>query len=173
MSYRRVATADASAARGSEAPTNNNDDAFYGGTRRSRSERISDKFQALSWVVVAYFTASYTRFFPTIFTDDRIIRSVFNISIALFCINIILTIYLTIYLPCKFPKTPNLKVSASSIEFWGVYCPRVIPIMTACGIVGSLLLVRACFPIWGFITPLILAVIAMGMFFSLHFVPWY
>jgi hypothetical protein len=36
-----------------------------------------------------------------------------------------------------------------------------------------LLLVRACFPIWGFITPLILAVIAMGMFFSLHFVPWY
>ena len=167
-SYRRVATADAAGARGSETPTNN-EAAFGTTTTRTRSERISDKLHALAWVVVAYFTASYTHFFHTIFTDDRIIRPVFNTSIALFSINVILTLYLIIYLPCRFRQSP---VSASSPEFWGVYCPSVIPVMTACGIVGSFLLVRACVPIWGFVTPLILAVIAMGMFFSLHFIPW-
>lgn len=164
-SYRRVATADAVA---NSAPANNNE--AYGS--RTRSERISDKLHALVWVVVAYFTASYTHFFPTLFTDDRIIRPIFNTSMALFSINVILTLYLTIYLPCKFPKTPTFKVSASSIEFWGVYCPTVIPIMTACGVIGSFLLVRACIPIWGFFTPLVLAFVAMGIFFSLHFIPW-
>lgn len=165
-SYRRVATADAAA---SSAPSNN--DEAYGGTR-TRSERISDKLHALVWVAVAYFTASYTHFFPTLFTDERIIRPIFNISMALFFINVILTLYLIIYLPCKFPRTPTFKVSASSPEFWGVYCPRVIPIMTACGVIGSFFMVRACVPIWGFFSPLILAIIAMGMFFSLHFIPW-
>jgi len=39
------------------------------------------------------------------------------------------------------------------------------------GVIGSLLLVRACFPVWSFLTPLILGVVALGFFFSLHFVP--
>ena len=164
-SYRRVATSSG------EAPTTNNDEAVYE-TTRSRSERISDKLHALAWVIVASLTASYTHFFHTIFTDARIIRHIFNTSMALFSINIILTIYLVVYLPFRFRPSPTFKVSASSPEFWGVYCPRVIPIMTACGIVGSFLLVRSCFPIWGFLTPLIIAVIAVGMFFSLHFIPW-
>jgi len=164
-SYRRVATADAAA---SSAPSNN--DEAYG--KRTRSERISDKMHALAWVVVAYCTASYTHFFPTLFTDDRIIRPIFNISMALFSVNVILTLYLTIYLPCKFPRSPTFNVSAASLEFWGVYCPRVIPIMTVCGVIGSFLMVRSCVGIWGFLTPLVIAVIAMGMFFSLHFIPW-
>eukprot|EP00985_Skeletonema_marinoi_P021682 scaffold13408_cov153-Skeletonema_marinoi.AAC.5 len=123
-SYRRVASADAAA---SSAPSNN--DEAYG--KRTWSERISDKIHALAWVVVAYCTASYTHFFLTLFTDDRIIRPIFNISMALFSINVILTLYLTIYLPCKFPRSPTFNVSASSLEFWGAYCPRVIPIMTS------------------------------------------
>lgn len=164
-SYRRVATADATA---SSAPSNSD---TYG--KRSRSERISDKVTSLVWVAVASGTASYTHFFPTLFTDDRIIRPIFNISLGLFALNFILTLYLTVYLPCKFPKTPNFNVSAASLDFWGVYCPRVIPVMIASGVIGSFLLMRACVPIWGFLTPLIMGVIAMGMFYSLHFIPWY
>lgn len=166
-SYRRVATADAAA---SSAPPSNDEAYMYG--KRTRSERISDKIHALAWVVVAIFTASYTHFFPKLFADERIIRPIFNVSMALFAINIILTLYLTIYLPCKFPKSPTFNVKASSPEFWGVYCPRVIPIMIFNCVMGSFLMVRACVGIWGFLTPLIIAVIAMGMFFSLHFIPW-
>eukprot|EP00574_Skeletonema_japonicum_P001836 CAMPEP_0201742594 /NCGR_PEP_ID=MMETSP0593-20130828/47403_1 /ASSEMBLY_ACC=CAM_ASM_000672 /TAXON_ID=267983 /ORGANISM="Skeletonema japonicum, Strain CCMP2506" /LENGTH=114 /DNA_ID=CAMNT_0048236951 /DNA_START=114 /DNA_END=455 /DNA_ORIENTATION=+ len=112
-SYRRVATADAAA---SSAPPSNDEAYMYG--KRTRSERISDKIQALAWVVVAICTASYTHFFPTLFADERIIRPIFNVSMALFTINVILTLYLTIYLPCKFPKSPTFNVRATSPEFW-------------------------------------------------------
>mmetsp|Transcript_15789 Transcript_15789/g.28544 ORF Transcript_15789/g.28544 Transcript_15789/m.28544 type:complete len:179 (-) Transcript_15789:352-888(-) len=141
-------------------------------TVRSQSERISDKLHALAWVLVAYAVASYTRLFHTIFTDDRIIRPTLHLSIVIFAVNVVLTLYLTVFLPFKFPVTPTHKTPASSPEFWGVYCPRVIPIMTACGVIGSFLLVRACYPVWGFLTPFILGVVALGMFFSLHFIPW-
>jgi len=124
------------------------------------------------WVVVAYAIASYTHLFHTIFTDKRILRPIFHLSLALFSINIVFTFYLTVYLPFKFPVSLKFKTPASSPAFWEVYCPRVIPIMTACGIVGSCLLVRACYPVWGFLAPFILGVVALGMFFSLHFIPW-
>ena len=163
--YRRVATADAAAS-----PPNNDEAYMYG--KRTRSERISDKIHAFVWVVVAVCTASYTHFFPTLFADDRIMRPIFNISMALFSINVILTFYLTIYLPCKFPRSSTFNVCASSPEFWGAYCPRVVPIMIFNSIIGSFLMVRACVGVWGFLTPLVIAVVAMGMFFSLHFIPW-
>ena len=166
-SYRRVLTADSAS---NPAPPNN-EEAYYG--KRKRSERISDKVYALAWVTVAGGTAIYTQFAQTLFSDDRIIRPLFNIGIALFFVNFILTIYLTVYLPQKFPKTPKFNVSASSPEFWGVYCPNVITSMFAIGAIASLLLVRSCFDIWGFLTPLIMTVIAMGVFYSLHFIPWW
>lgn len=124
------------------------------------------------WVIAAYIIAAYTRLFHTIYTDDRIIRSILVIAIILFSINAVLIMYLTVYLPYKFPISDKHKVSASSPAFWEVYCPKVIPTMTACGVVGSFLLVRACFPIWGFFSPALLGVVALGLFFSLHFIPW-
>ena len=129
----------------------------------------------VAWTVSAYFIARYTSLFHTILTDERILRPVLNTSIALFSINGMLIIYLTVYLPCiKFRqlKLANSKISASSSAFWDVYCPRVIPTMTVCGLVGSFLLVRACYPVWGFLSPLILGWVALGAFFSLHFIPW-
>lgn len=126
----------------------------------------------VAWVVAAYAIATYTHLFHTIFTDGRILRPIFHISIMLFSINIVLTLYLTVYLPFKFPVSNIHKTPASSPAFWEVYCPRVIPVMTGCGVVGSFLLVRACYPVWGFLTPLILGVVTFGFFFSLHFIPW-
>jgi hypothetical protein len=127
----------------------------------------------VAWTVSAYFIVHYTRLFHTIFTDERILRPVLNAAIALFSINTVLFLYLTVYLPCiKFSKLANSNISASSSAFWDVYCPRVIPTLTACGIFGSFLLIRACYPVWGFLTPLILGWVALGAFFSLHFIPW-
>lgn len=125
----------------------------------------------VAWVVVSYAIATYTHLFHTIFTDERIIRPLLHTSIILFSINAVLMVYLTIYLPYIFPTSNIHKVSASSPAFWEVYCPRVIPTMTVCGVVGSFLLVRGCYPVWGFLTPVILGAVALGMFFSLHFIP--
>lgn len=127
--------------------------------------------KTVAWVVAAYATAAYTRLFHVIFTDARIIRPVLHASIVLFSINAVLTLYLIAWLPFKFPVSSIHKTPASSPAFWEAYCPRVIPTMTACGLLGSYLLVRACYPVWGFLTPLILGVVALGIFFSLHFIP--
>ncbi|KAL3766975.1 hypothetical protein ACHAW5_002883 [Stephanodiscus triporus] len=138
---------------------------------RSRSERISEKVHALAWVVVSYAVATYTHLFHTIFADERILRPSLYVSIFLFASNVILTAYLTVYLPYKFPTSDKYVTRASSPKFWEAYCPNVIPTMTAFGVIGSFFLCRACFPVWGFLTPLILGVVALGMFFSLHFIP--
>ncbi|KAL7526117.1 hypothetical protein ACHAXR_001324 [Thalassiosira sp. AJA248-18] len=173
VTYRRVATSDQSDDAGARGLSSDDESSSSSPSIvRSRSERISDKLHALVWVLVAYAIASYTHLFHTVFTDERIIRPIFHASIVLFSINFVLTLYLTVYLPFKFPVTPIHKTPASSPKFWEVYCPRVIPTMTACGIIGSFLLVRACYPVWGFLTPFILGVVALGMFFSLHFIPW-
>ena len=124
------------------------------------------------WVVVAIGVSWYTRLFATAFGDDRIVRPLFRAALALFSANAVLTLYLTVYLPRKFPVTAAHKTPASSPAFWEAYCPRAIPAMTGCGVAGSCLLVRACYPVYGFLTPFILGVVALGMFFSLHFIPW-
>mmetsp|Transcript_15304 Transcript_15304/g.33068 ORF Transcript_15304/g.33068 Transcript_15304/m.33068 type:complete len:186 (+) Transcript_15304:157-714(+) len=182
VSYRRVATSDhaddaSASARNRERSSSSGDDDANSSSSplRSRSERISDKLHALAWVVTAYFIASYTRLFHTLFTDERILRPIFHASLVLFAVNGVLTLYLTVYLPyIKFPKlsSSNTKLSASSSVFWDAYCPNVIPTMTASGVIGSFLLIRACYPVWGFLTPLILGIVALGAFFSLHFIPW-
>mmetsp|Transcript_454 Transcript_454/g.867 ORF Transcript_454/g.867 Transcript_454/m.867 type:complete len:180 (-) Transcript_454:172-711(-) len=176
VTYRRVASNEQSteASALSREPPGNSD--FRSAeSLRSPSERISDKLHALAWVVLAYGVSSYTHLFHKMFTDDRIIRPIFHIALGLFLMNVVLTLYLTVYLPYKFPDlsspSSKSKASASSPAFWDVYCPRVIPFMTASGVFGSFLLVRACFPVWGFSTPLILGIVALGMFFSLHFIP--
>jgi len=168
--YRRVATSD----QNDDAGRSSDDDTTSSpSVTRSPSERISDKLHALAWVVVAYLTSSYTRLFHVLFNDERILRPIFHVSLVLFAINVLLTLYLTVYLPIRFPVTPKHKTPASSPAFWSAYCPRVIPAMTAFGVIGSFLLVRACYPVWSFLTPFILGVVALGCFFSLHFIPWF
>jgi hypothetical protein len=158
--YRRVPQNEDNAARSSSS-----------NAQQSRSERISIKLHALLWVIVAYALASYTQLFHTLLTDDRILRPSLYISLFAYALNIILMIYLTIYLPYKFPTSDKYITHASSPQFWNAYCPNVIPIITASSVLGSAFLCRACFPIWGFFTPLLLGVVGLGIFFSLHFIP--
>ncbi|KAL3811053.1 hypothetical protein ACHAXA_004564 [Cyclostephanos tholiformis] len=157
----------------------------------SRSERISNKLHALVWVVSSLSLAKYTRLFATICNDERIYRPSLCVAISLYVANVVLTLYLIVYLPCRFPipsddddiddididideKRRNRRrrrTSASSPEFWRAYCPNVLSTMTIFGIVGSYLLCRACYPVWGFLSPFILGAVGLGFFYGLHFVP--
>jgi len=62
--------------------------------------------------------------------------------------------------------------SGWNAEAWDVYCPRVIPTMTACGVIGCILWTRAMWPVWGFLTPFVGTIVSLGSLFALHFVPW-
>lgn len=170
--YRRVASADddrmgsTSAADGVEGlsspPNSSASNAIP--SQRSRAERLSDKIHALVWMIAAYATAHVTQLPHTLLTSPRIFRPLFHVSLILFAIDAVLLFYLVAYLP----RFRNIKSSAT----WDVYCPRVIPAMTVCGVAGSLAMVRACWGVWGFLSPLVLGTVALGMFFSLHFIPW-
>jgi hypothetical protein len=120
---------------------------------------------SVAWVTVAVVVARFTNFFPVIFSDERVNRPVLLTAFVCLVVNTVLVLYLTVYLP----KVKKLTDSSA----WDVYCPNVIPSMTFVGIVCAILLVRATWPVWGFLAPLILGLEAMGALFALHFIPWY
>lgn len=154
--YRRVASHD-----------NNDEDAstINDTIPRSLSDRCIDKVIALVWVTLAYATHQGCHVSQTLFNtkESHAIQPLLHIVACLLGIQVVLATYLIVYLPyCK-----QLDSSA-----WPVYCPRIIPMASVVGVVTVLLLVRACWPVWGFLTPLILGIQGMGVLFALQFVPW-
>lgn len=168
--YRRVPTASDAASTASsdmgEAGTNpspaDGDNRAY--LSRSPADRMADKAIALAWVLVAWLVAKWTRFFHVLLADERANRPLLQVAALSFGINTVLLLYLTVYLP----KIKGLTDSSA----WEVYCPRVVPTMTFVGVVTGLLLIRATWPVWGFLAPLVLGVEFLGLLFGLHFVPW-
>jgi hypothetical protein len=71
-------------------------------------------------------------------------------------------IYLTIWLPY---------IKKITIP-WDIYCPNMIPISTALTLATILLSMITFWPVWGFLTPIIIFVLLLGLIFSLHFIPW-
>ena len=151
------------------ANTHNDDDdddprALVG--RRSLSERFQDKLMALLWVLAAVGVGYWARVPSTLFHADTLANKSLLQIVAVLCgINTMLVLYLTMYLP-KFKAIP------ADPAVWQVYCPRVIPTMTACGVGGFLVAIRATWPVWGFLAPAVLTMEFLGLLFALHFVPW-
>jgi hypothetical protein len=187
--YRRVSSAETAAvtedsgtaAAAAAAAAASSTSTSRSGSRQSLSDRVGDKLWAAGWVTVAIITAYATDFWavvlllqdasssdPSSQTTTTLLypnRSLLQVVALLFGIQTILVLYLTVYLP----RVKGLTDSSA----WEVYCPRVIPFMTATGITAGLLLIRATWPVWGFLAPLILGVQAMGCLFALHFLPWH
>eukprot|EP00554_Chaetoceros_debilis_P002766 CAMPEP_0194085680 /NCGR_PEP_ID=MMETSP0149-20130528/18391_1 /TAXON_ID=122233 /ORGANISM="Chaetoceros debilis, Strain MM31A-1" /LENGTH=177 /DNA_ID=CAMNT_0038768619 /DNA_START=96 /DNA_END=629 /DNA_ORIENTATION=+ len=132
---------------------------------KSIGQRISDKIHAAVWVLFALFVAQYTDVPRVLLSDPRPVRPLLHAAIGQLAVNFILMLYLGLFLP-------HVKGIRDS-QAWSIYCPRIIPIMTLNGIVCSFLLTRSLWPIWGFLTPFILGVEAMGLLFSMHFIPWF
>jgi hypothetical protein len=130
-----------------------------------RSDRIADKLYALGWMTVSLLVARWTDFFHVLLSSDRVNRPILYLAAVCLGINTILLLYLTVYLP------KIVKLTDSSA--WDVYCPRVIPSMCVVGVCCGIFLIRATWPVWGFLAPLVLGVQAMGALFALHFVPWF
>jgi len=155
--YRRVSPDESH----SEPSTSNVNHAAV--ANKSRSERISEKVHALFWVGGASTVAYLTDMPKVLLSDDRINRILFDLAVVLLCINTVLTFYLAVYLP-KFRKIDS--------SAWSVYCPRVISTMTIVGIFCGIFLIRATWPVWGFLSPFILGIVSLGFLFFLHFIPW-
>jgi hypothetical protein len=174
--YRRVTSSGSGEASASE------DERSYSASRnnvRSLSERLTDKLVALAWLTLAVVVAYATDFYSVLLNNNtnnnntasdsaaqqrQPNRPLLQLVAACLGINTILALYLTVYLP----KVKGLTDSSA----WPVYCPRIIPISTGLFLVATILFIRATWPVWGFLAPLLLGIQAMGAFFALHFVPW-
>ena len=89
-------------------------------------------------------------------------RFYLNLAIILFTANICIMLYLTLWLPY---------VQRVHIPY-DIYCPNMIPIATAFGVLSYILFIVAFWPVWGLLSPLIVTIELFGMIFSLHFVPF-
>lgn len=160
--YRRVpSTAGASSGEDQQ----QTDAATSPASTKPLAERLSDKLYALVWVVVALVMARLAHVPKVLLSSDSgANRTVLHVAFLLLGVNTVLTGYLGVYLP----KIKGIKGASA----WDAYCPRIVPIMTVTGIACGICFIRATFPVWGFLSPLILGIEAMGAFFSLHFIPW-
>jgi hypothetical protein len=159
--YRRVAL--------SEAPETDENGVPPGRGRSDRrisvSDRVHDKIAAFVWVLAALVVGYFSKSGHVLFdADSKANRPLLQLSAVCVGVDVCLLLYLTIYLPrCK---------GLTDSSAWEFYCPRVIPAMIATALTSFLLLVRATWPVWGCLSPLILGIETLGALFSLHFVPW-
>ena len=131
---------------------------------RTFQERCMDKVVAVAWVLAASFVAYWTDTLHVLFSEETAaVRRLLQLVAIGVGIQTVLTIYLTVYLPYGKGLTDS--------SAWTVYCPRVIPVLTAVSVITFLILVRALWPVWGFLAPLILSVEGLGLLFMLQLVP--
>ena len=55
---------------------------------------------------------------------------------------------------------------------WEIYCPRMIPTMTAFGVLFFVTIIKAMWPLFGFLTPVIVFVLFIGLIMITNFVPF-
>jgi len=131
---------------------------------RTMQERLMDKAIAAAWVMTAAFVAYWTDTRHVLFSPEtQAVRLLLQMVAVGVGVQTVLTLYLTVYLPYGKGLTDS--------SAWSVYCPRVIPVLTAVSVMTVLLLVRAVWPVWGFLAPLILSIQGLGVLFFLQFVP--
>ena len=117
------------------------------------------------WVTLALVVSRWTSFYTTIWSSDKANRGLLRFAFVCLGVNTALFLYLSVYLP----RVKGLSNSSA----WSVYCPRVIPSMVTIGILTVLIFIRATWPVWGFLAPLILGIQFMGALMLLHFIPTY
>mmetsp|Transcript_18095 Transcript_18095/g.53811 ORF Transcript_18095/g.53811 Transcript_18095/m.53811 type:complete len:155 (+) Transcript_18095:242-706(+) len=145
-------------------PTSETQDAKAAARQRRSdlAERVATKIQALAWVLLGGAVAYHTDLAFVLLSSPDVNRRWMNAAAACFSLNCVLCFYLTVWLPY---------VQRIELE-WAVYCPRVIPTMTAVGLLCGFGLLRGLWPVWGLLTPLILASVFMACLMSLHFIPF-
>jgi hypothetical protein len=160
--YERVAAAAPSAA--DEAERYERDVRAAALRRRARQaevEAISSKIHGALWVAGAVLTLYLTRVWSVALHDERVARGWLDLGLGGLGVDVACLLYLTVYLPYV------ARVHLS----WDVYCPNVIPLATAAGVVAALGFTVGLWPVYGLLTVPILSVLFMGALMSTHFLP--
>jgi len=74
-------------------------------------------------------------------------------------INIAILIFVSVIMPMK-----GMEADINEV-------PKLIPVMSICGILLPLFLMLAIWPVWGFLSPIYIFVLCFGYIFALSFLP--
>lgn len=119
----------------------------------------------VGWVILAVLVNRWTYFFTTLWSSPDANRTLLRIAFVGMLAVLGMILYLTLYLP----RIKGMRDSGPAL--WSVYCPKVLPAMAATGLATCLVFLRATWPVWGFLAPLISGTQFMGILMVLHFIP--
>ncbi|OMJ95639.1 hypothetical protein SteCoe_884 [Stentor coeruleus] len=123
----------------------------------ARLNYLSDRVQAVLWVLGAIFVIYYSNFFHVMWESEKINSLFFGISLVTFGIFTSMTIYASFALP--------------NFEDIEVVAPRLIPVASMFGFICFMSSLIAFWPVWGWYTPLMLITMLMGYLMAGSFLP--
>jgi hypothetical protein len=132
--------------------------------RRRNIDVVANKVHAVFWVGLAVLAVYYTRLWDVLLHDTRIARGWFNAGVVFLAVQVVLVLYLTVWLRY---------VMRITLE-WEAYCPRVLQASIATGAVAFVCFVLALWPVFGLLTIpfLLLLIFALIMFTHLMPIVW-
>mmetsp|Transcript_38048 Transcript_38048/g.120122 ORF Transcript_38048/g.120122 Transcript_38048/m.120122 type:complete len:175 (-) Transcript_38048:23-547(-) len=127
--------------------------------------RVRDKFEALAWCFAAgaiiWYGDGRRNLWQVLLHSPKIHRGWFNAGCAFISCNVVIFLYLAVWLK---------HVRGNTAE-WEVAAPLAIPISTAFGILATFALLVGLWGVWSFLTPFMMFALFMGFIMANHFLP--
>ncbi|XP_071483388.1 transmembrane protein 128-like [Diadema antillarum] len=117
-------------------------------------------FQTFFWILGTFTIFYFTDFIPSMLYDPQVKRTWLFVGFGFLAINVSIAIYLIVF--CSWMR---------KINDWERHVPTAIPIATCSFVCGSLCLNIALWPVYGFLTPLMLFTIFMGFVVVVSLLP--
>jgi len=122
-----------------------------------RLNYMSRRCHAAAWAIGAALVLYYTNFFYVIFNSPQVNSLFFGVTLTCFGVFASLTLFASFGLP----KHEEIEVTA----------PRLIPVASAVAMMMYLSSHIAFWPVWGWYTPAIIAVLTIGFMMAGTFLP--
>lgn len=123
------------------------------------SNYIKCKIEAGIWVILFLFTFHKTEFVKQLLTNSRVTKTFLTVFFVCFGINIAICVFiLVLTLVLKFRDYEE-------------YSPLITPFSAVSGLVGFISLIIAVFPVYGFLSLLIVPLLGFGLMMFSHFIP--
>lgn len=137
--------------------------------RKTISNKIKQWIHCLFWIGLGAFVVYYSKIVRVIQEDDRYNTFFVYSAFAALALAILILVYITLY-NCMHPFGPN---ETFERRWGGVEHPydKLIYLATGSMVYTWFGLVIGLWPIWGFVTPFIISIIFIGMFFTAALVP--
>ena len=122
--------------------------------KTTRSTYWRNTAQNVLWLIACVIVIYMSEIYTVLLYDQRIVKLWFNVGAFLIGLTIAIAMFLIVWISCIKKKTT---------DDWDKEYPSAVPVATFSFIVGSLCIMKSLWPVWGFITPVILSVLFMGV----------